>query len=148
MFRRNASKLSPIRPLIKNMEFTNVESQLEGIKELFDAARTEDGWNMDEEMLFSYYFVDRDVDKLEKLGEHLDKEGFDFVDIFELGDEETNESTGEYLLHIDKVEIHTPESLAQRNVELQKLADEYEIETYDGWEFGEIGDEDDEDEEE
>ena len=130
------------------MEFRDVESQLEGINELFNAAKTEDGWNLDEEMLFSYYFVDKAVDKLEKLGEYLDKEGYDFVDIFELGDEETNESTGEYLLHIDKAEIHTPESLAQRNVEFQTLADEYEIETYDGWEFGEVGDYDEEEEDE
>lgn len=130
------------------MEFRDVESQLEGIKELFNAAKTEDGWNLEENMLYSYYFVDTDVDKLEKLGEHLDKEGYDFVDIFELGDEETGESTGEYLLHIDKEEIHTPESLAQRNVEFQTLADEYEIETYDGWEFGEVGEYDEEDEEE
>lgn len=130
------------------MEFRNVESQLEGINELFNLAKTEDGWNLEENMLYSYYFVDTDVDKLEKLGEHLDKEGYDFVDIFELGDEETGESTGEYLLHIDKEEIHTPESLAQRNVEFQTLADEYEIETYDGWEFGEIGEYDEEDEEE
>ncbi len=39
----------------------------------------------------------------------------------------------------------TPESLAQRNVEFQKLADEYEIASYDGWEFGEIGDDEEED---
>jgi len=130
------------------MEFRDVESQLEGINELFNAAKTEDGWNLEENMLYSYYFVDTDVDKLEKLGEHLDKEGYDFVDIFELGDEETGESTGEYLLHIDKEEIHTPESLAQRNVEFQTLADVYEIETYDGWEFGEVGEYDEEDEEE
>ncbi|MGI8556361.1 MAG: ribonuclease E inhibitor RraB [Pyrinomonadaceae bacterium] len=131
------------------MNFTDAESQIEGIKEIFADAVREDNWNMNEEMLYSYYFVDTDVDKLEKLGLFLEKEGYDFIDIFELGDEETNESTGEYLLHIDKVERHTPESLAARNVEFQKLAEEYEIETYDGWEFGEVGDEEDgEDEEE
>lgn len=127
------------------MNFKDAESQLPGIKEIFDDARREDHWNLDEEMLYSYYFVDTNVDKLEKLGLHLEKEGYDFIDIFELGDEETNKSTGEYLLHIDKVEVHTPESLAERNVEFQKFADEYEIETYDGWEFGEVGDEDEED---
>ena len=99
-------------------------------------------------MLYSYYFVDTSVDKLEKLGLKLEADGYDFIDIFELGDEETNKSTGEYLLHIDKVEIHTPESLAQRNVEFQKLTNEYQIETYDGWEFGEVGDEDEDEEEE
>ena len=128
------------------MQFKDTESQLEGIKEIFTAAKTEDNWNLAEEMLYSYYFVDESVDKLEKLGLKLEADDYDFIDIFELGEEETDKSTGEYLLHIDKVEIHTPESLAQRNVEFQKLADEFEIATYDGWEFGEIGGEDDEEE--
>ena len=127
------------------MEFRETESQLAGIREIFNDAKTQDAWDLNEEMLYSFYFVDKDVDKLEKLGLKLEADDYDFVDIFELGDETTDESTGEYLLHIDKIEIHTPESLAQRNVEFQKLADEYEIATYDGWEFGEVGGEDDED---
>ena len=131
------------------MEFKDTESQLEGIREIFEEAKREDGWNLNDEMLYSYYFVDEDVDKLEKLGLKLEEDGYDFIDIFELGDEETGESTGEFLLHIDKIEVHTPESLAQRNVEFAKLAEEYEIITYNGWEFGEVGDydEDSEDEE-
>ena len=128
--------------------FKDTESQIEGIKEIFETARTEDNWNLAEEMLFSYYFVDESEDKLEKLGLHLQQEGYDAIGIFELGDEETEEPTGEFLLHIDKTEIHTPESLAQRNFEFQNLADEYDIETYDGWEFGEVGDYDEEEEEE
>jgi len=119
--------------------FKDTESQLEGIRQIFADAKREDNWNLDEEMLYSFYFVDESVEKLEKLGLKLEADGYDFIDIFELGDEETEESTGEYLLHIDKVEIHTPASLAERNVEFQKLAEEYEIASYDGWEFGEIG---------
>ena len=125
------------------MEFKDVESQLAGIKEIFDEAKAEDNWDMSEPMLFSFYFVDKSVEKLEKLGLKLESDGYDFVDVFELGDEATDESTGEYLLHIDRVETHTPESLAQRNVEFQRLADEYEIAVYDGWEFGETGEEED-----
>jgi hypothetical protein len=128
--------------------FTDTESQIEGIKKIFDDATREDNWNLSEPMLYSFYFVDKDPDKLEKLGEHLDKRDYDFIGIFELGDEETEESTGEYLLHIDRVETFTPESLAQTNVEFSKLAEEFEIGTYDGWEFGEIGDEDDDEDEE
>lgn len=124
------------------MNFKDTESQLKEIREIFEEARREDGWSLDEPMLFSYYFVDDNADKLEKLGEHLHAEGYDFVDIFELGDEETEEATGEYLLHIDKVETHTPESLAQRNADFSHLAEEYKINSYDGWEFGEVGDED------
>ncbi len=130
------------------MEFNDIESQLESIREIFKTARTEDKWNTEETMLYSYYFVDTDVDKLEKLGLELEKQGYDFLDIFELGDEESGESTGEYLLHIDKEEIHTPESLANRNVEFQTIATENEIGSYDGWEFGEVGDYDEDEEDE
>lgn len=126
------------------MEFKDTESQLEGIREIYEIARTEDGWDVAGEMLYSFYFVDESVEKLEKLGEYLAGKGYDYIDIFELGDDETGESTGEYLLHIDKVESHTPESLAERNVEFQKLADEHEIESFDGWEFGEVGGEEEE----
>ncbi|MDQ3711743.1 MAG: ribonuclease E inhibitor RraB [Acidobacteriota bacterium] len=126
--------------------FLDVESQLEGIKEIFADAKREDNWNLDEEMLYSFYFVGTSVDKLEKLGLKLEADGYDFVDVFELGDEGTDKPTGEYLLHIDKVEMHTPESLAQRNLEFAGLAEEYEIETYDGWEFGEVGGEEDDEE--
>lgn len=127
--------------------FTDVESQLAGIEEIFEEAEREDNWKADEEMLYSYYFVDTDVEKLEKLGDHLDAQGYDFIDIFELGDEATEKPTGEYLLHIDRVETHTPRSLATRNVEFTKLAEEFAISVYDGWEFGELDGEDDEDEE-
>jgi regulator of RNase E activity RraB len=127
--------------------FTDTESQLEGIKEIFGEA-TEDGLNLNEPVLFSYYFVDTEVEKLEKLGEHLESEGYDFIDIFELGDEETEEPNGEYLLHIDKVETHTADSLAQRNVEFAKLAEKFEIMVYDGWEVGELEGEDEEGEDE
>ena len=126
------------------MEFKDTESQLEGIRKIFDEAKTEDNWNLDEPMLYSFYFVDTDADKLEQLGVELEEKGYDFVGVFELGDEETEESTGEYLLHIDKEETHTPETLAQRNVEFQQLADQHEITTYDGWEFGEVGEYDEE----
>ena len=129
------------------MNFTDTESQIEGIEKIFVNAVVEDNWNLDEPMLYSFYFVDENVDKLEKLGIYLDEQGYDFVDVFELGDEETNESTGEYLLHIDKIEVHTPRSLAERNAQFAKLAAEYELKTYDGWEFGEVGDEDDYDDE-
>jgi len=129
------------------MEFKTVEEQLESIREIFETARTEDGWNPEAEMLYSYFFIDKNAEKLETLGLDLEKQGFDFIDIFELAEEESGEATGEYLLHIDKVEIHTPDSLAARNVEFQKMANEYEIDSYDGWEFGEVDDEDEEAEE-
>ena len=133
------------------MEFKDTESQLEGIREIFAEAKSEDNWNLDEPMLYSYYFVGGDADKLDNLGAALEEKDYDFIGVYELGDEETDKSTGEFLLHIDKVEQHTPESLAQRNVEFARLAEDYGGVSYDGWEFGEEGvydEEDGEDEEE
>ncbi len=126
--------------------FSDTESQIEGIQKIFDEAKKEDNWNVGEPMLYSFYFVDIDPEKLEKLGLHLEEEGYDFIGVFELGDEETEESTGEYMLHIDKIETHTPESLAQRNMNFVRLAEEFAVSTFDGWEFGEVGDEEDEEE--
>jgi hypothetical protein len=128
------------------MNFTDTESQIADIEEIFAEAKREDNWNLDDVMLYSYYFVDKSVEKLEEFGNFLEEKGYDFIDIFELGDEDTNEATGEYLLHIDREEKHTPESLAERNVEFSKLAEEHGVFTYDGWEFGEVGvyDEDEE----
>lgn len=130
------------------MEFKDTQSQIEGIKEIFAEAKTEDNWNLDEPMLYSFYFIGNDADKLDGLGAALEEKDYEFVGVYELGEEETDRSTGEFLLHLDKVEKHTPETLAQRNVEFAKLAEDYGDVSYDGWEFGEEGDYDEEDEEE
>lgn len=127
--------------------FTDVESQLESIEAIF-AEAAEDGLKLEEPHLFSFYFVDAAVEKLGKLGDRLEDEGYDFIGVFELEDEETDKPTGEYMLHVDKVETHTARSLAERNVELARIAQEAGVTAYDGWEVGELdGEEDEEDEE-
>jgi hypothetical protein len=123
--------------------FTDVESQLEGIEQIF-AEATEDGLNLAEPHLFSFYFADEEIPKLEKLGDRLEADGYDFIGVFELEEEESGKITGEYLLHVDKIETHTSRSLAERNVELAKLAEEHGVAAYDGWEVGELGDEEEE----
>lgn len=121
------------------------ETQLKEIREIYADAAREEGWDVEGELLYSYYFVDESFDKLEKLAQHFENENYDFINIYELGDEETNEPSGEFLLHIDKTEKQTPEALVERVDEFLKLAEEYEVE-FDGWEFGEEGDYEDEEE--
>ena len=122
------------------------ETQLKEIKEIFTDAAREEGWEVEGEMLYSYYFVDTSIEKLEKLGLLLEKEDYDFINIFELGDDESGEPTGEYLLHLDKTEKNTPETLIDKIERFENLAVEYEIDSFDGWEFGEEGDYEDADE--
>ena len=127
--------------------FKDTQSQIEGIEQIFAEAKQQDNWNLNEPMLYSYYFADESIDKLEKFGLKLEEQGYDFIGIYELGEEESEKPTGEYLLHIDKEEVHTPQSLAERNVEFARLAEENDIQLYDGWEFGEAGDYDEDEEE-
>ena len=48
------------------------ETQLKEIKEIYADAARDEGWDVEGEMLYSYYFVDESIEKLEKLGLQLD----------------------------------------------------------------------------
>lgn len=120
-------------------------SRLQEIDEIFTAAEKEDGVDTTQPMLFSFEFVDKDPDKLERLGAMLNAKGFLFVDVFKLGDEETSEPTGEYSVQIDLIAAHSRESLAAVFDEINTDAESLGIAEVDGWEMSEL-DEDEEDE--
>lgn len=122
-------------------------SRLEEIKAIFEEAVREDGWDMDEPKLFSFDIVDGDPDKLENLGEALAAKGYLFVDIFQLGDEATEEPTGEYLLQVDRIDAMTPEGLDEAIEEINAAAAGFGIGEIDGWDMTEA-DDDEEDESE
>ena len=119
--------------------------RLEEIQRMFDLATIEDRWDMEGPMLYSFFFVSTDPDKLDKLAEIMEEQGLDPLDIFQLGDEDTEEPTGEYLLHVDQMGVHTPESLDKQLEAFEKLCDETGYGEFDGWEFGK--EEDDEEDE-
>lgn len=99
---------------------------------------TEIGWNPDGDLLWGYFFVDTGVEKLESLGQHLESVGYRFVDIFKLEKDEGEKPSGEYMLHVEKVEIHSQATLAKRNIELARLAAGSGIVAYDGWDVGQV----------
>ena len=121
--------------------------RLEEIQRMFDLATIEDRWDMEGPMLYTFLFIGTDPDKLEKLGELLAECGFDFIDIYQLGDEDTGEPTGEFHLHIDQVAVYTPENLEKQLVEFERLCEETGYGDLDGWEFGEEGDEEEDESE-
>jgi len=94
------------------------------------------GWNPDADLLWGYFFVDSDVAKLERFGQHLESLGYQFVETFELERDEGEESSGEHMLHVERVETHSLATLALRNVELAQSAAEYGLSAYDGWDVG------------
>lgn len=106
---------------------------LDALNRMFTAMRTEAGykkWNVDGELLWGYYFTDPNPLKLKPVAEYLAKEGYRVVDTYQTDDKKT------YVLHVEKVEHHTPESLNKKNIEFYKLAQRFGLESYDGMDVG------------
>ena len=114
--------------------FTDELSQTEALQLSFSEIRNA-GWNPDGDLLWGYFFIDNDPQKFNALRTHLERMGFTFVDISALVNED-DQPSGEHMLHVEKVEIHGPVSLAKRNVEFTDLALEFGIRAYDGWDVG------------
>jgi len=112
--------------------------------EMFEAIAEQTDWDMTSEMLWGYFFTDDDREKLEACADRLAELGYHFVEITD-GDEPDDPLT----LQVEKIEIHSPDTLFLRNQELADLAEEMGISSYDGMDVGTIdGDDDDYDEEE
>jgi len=111
--------------------------------EMFAAIAEQTDWDMTGEMRWGYFFTDDDQAKLEACCDRLCEMGYERVDLMD-GDEVDDPLT----LHVEKIEIHTPESLDLRNQELAKFAREMGVTSYDGMDVGPINDEDEYDDEE
>ena len=111
--------------------------------EIFQAIADQTDWDMSNEMLWGYFFTDDSEEKLTVFSERLTGMGYHFVEISE-GDETDDPLT----LHVEKIEIHSPDTLDVRNQELAALAEEMGLSSYDGMDVGPIdGDDDDFDDE-
>ncbi|MEI8021606.1 MAG: ribonuclease E inhibitor RraB [Schlesneria sp.] len=107
--------------------------------EMFEAIAEQTDWDMSGEMLWGYFFTDDDRDKLEACSDRLTEMGYEFVEITD-GDEPDDPLT----LQVEKIEIHSPDTLFQRNLELSQFAEEMGISSYDGMDVGSLdGDDDD-----
>ena len=108
--------------------------------EMFEAIAEQTDWDMTKEMLWGYFFTDDNQEKLEACSERLEGMGYHLVDISE-GDDVDDPLT----LHVEKIEVHSPDTLDTRNQELAAIAAEMGLSSYDGMDVGPIdGDDDDE----
>ena len=110
--------------------------ELEQLEEMFASIAAGSKWDMSKPMLWGYFFTDISRAKLEAAIPELASQGYRIVDMFV---PDLDEGEEEYwFLHVEKHEVHTPESLHARNAELYALADRYELESYDGMDVGPI----------
>jgi len=103
------------------------------LENMFAKMRAGLGDKVDGELLWGYFFTDTDASKLQPVADFLSQEGYRVVSIYQ------SQNKDEYFLHVEKVEHHTAESLNQRNTEFYKLADKYNLNSYDGMDVGPVG---------
>lgn len=110
--------------------------ELSQLEEMFANMRANTDWDLDGPMLWGYFFTDRSAEKLQGLVPVLETQGYRFVDLYvpdlDEGDEEY------FFLHVEKEEVHSPESLHERNQHLYALADLHRLDSYDGMDVGPI----------
>ncbi len=103
----------------------------EAITAMFDAARKASAWSIDGKCQWGYFFFDPDRQKLESAGAKLEEEGYRLVRVRG----PMKSKTGfRYILHVEKVERHSVDTLLARNEQLSAFAAKHGLESYDGME--------------
>ena len=105
---------------------------LQALEEMFGNMRAKTKWNIDGDLLWGYFFFDRRQEKLRLLGQELQKAGYRLVNLYPSDDRST------YVLHVEKIEHHTPQTLHARNQEFYRLAEQNGIDSYDGMDVGPV----------
>lgn len=107
----------------------------EQLVEMFDGMAKNTSWDLSKAMLWGYFFTDGSKVKLENVVPLLEKQGYHFVSIY-LSDKDNPNDPDLWWLHVEKVEVHTPDSLNRRNKALEKFAVEQGLDSYDGMDVG------------
>lgn len=109
----------------------------ETIIDFFEDLKEGNDFNIDEKLLWSYFFLDEDKNKLQDFTIKLEQLGYEFDSIFE-AEKVNEEDDEEYYLQVTKIEHHTIDSLNDVNTMFYKLAEENDINHYDGFDVGNI----------
>jgi hypothetical protein len=88
------------------------------------------GAKIDGPMLWGYFFTDTAKSKFKMLKAALVADGYRYVDI--------SGEKGDYTLHVERVETHTPASLFDRCVDLDELATDLGVDDFEGFDVGNV----------
>jgi Regulator of ribonuclease activity B len=101
------------------------------LEDMFSDMRRKTKWNVDGPLRWGYFFIDPSQDKLAKLSERLRADGYRVVQI-----RRASEKPVLFQLHVERVEVHSPRSLHERNERLYALASQFQVQSYDGMDVG------------
>lgn len=109
---------------------------VDSLEAMFENIRANTKWQIDGPMLWGYFFTDPAAEKLQALVPVLEAQGYRFVDLFI---PKLDEGVDEYFfLHVEREELHTVDSLHERNMRLYALAELHGLTSYDGMDVGPI----------
>lgn len=123
------SKMSQTIPG-KTITIDQLEAMFENISETTD-------WNLSENMLWGFFFTHHEPKALELIRSELTAKGYRFVDLYQANDED-QDGPPLWWLHVEREEIHTPQSLDERNDTFYLLAARHHVDSYDGMDIGPI----------
>ena len=103
---------------------------LEHLQSMFANMRAKTNWDVDEVLFWGYFFTASNPLSLEEVAAPLAQRGYQLVDIYKADDDRT------CVLHVEMVERQNPESLHERNGELEALAAEFGLDSCDGMDVG------------
>ncbi|WP_373551311.1 ribonuclease E inhibitor RraB [Haliscomenobacter sp.] len=98
------------------------------INSIFDQMELQ-GVDIKKPLLYGFFFYDKDKSKLEKLKDELLKDNYKLVRLEKSEDQE-------FILHVEKEEIHSRVSLLERENQLEQLSKTFQVASYDGWDVG------------
>ena len=105
------------------------------LEEMFQNISENTNWDLKKPLLWGYFFTDKSKDKLKASGSLLEQQGYRLVNIYQAKDDSGN-LLDYWWLHVEKVEVHTADSLYQRNMNLYQLANQQGLSSYDGMDVG------------
>lgn len=103
---------------------------IEQLEQMFEGMRAQSKWNVDGPLLWGYFFTDSRMDPLREVAIQLTKEGYRYAGSHQADEKPT------YVLHMERVEQHSPQSLYERNAYLEGVAKRFGVGAYDGMDVG------------
>ncbi len=111
----------------KNNQTHVFEISMPKIQLAFEKMEKEAGWDTKDKLFWGYYFLDHNLQILEKFAEKLKKIGYQIVEIRNAGKDDL------FLLHVEEHVVHSLESFVMHCHKLADLANDNNIEIFDGW---------------
>lgn len=87
-------------------------------------------------MEWGFFFFDGSKERLELFGKDMQKQGFTFMEIRNVEDDEGNPIDDQWILHLQKIGVYTPETIDRQNDFFYLMVLKYRIDTYDGYDVG------------